>query len=94
MTNLPPSIILEITSRCNYRCPFCYCVWYEFPHLARPALSTAEWKEVISECAERGVDSFLFTGGEALLRPDVIELLAHARRIMPDGRIDLFTNGS
>ena len=91
---LPPHIILEVTRRCNYRCPFCYCVWHEFPELARPALGTAAWKTIIAECVDRGVRSFLFTGGEALLRRDIRELLDHARRLLPDGEICLFANGS
>ena len=94
MTKLPSSLMLEITSRCNYKCPFCYCVWHEFPELARPALSTAAWKGIIAECARRGVKSLLFTGGEALLRPDATELIAYARRLLPDGDLALFTNGS
>ncbi len=94
MSLLPSSLILEVTSRCNYKCPFCYCVWHEFPALARPALSTAAWKDIISECTMRGVKSLLFTGGEALLRRDIFDLLAHARKVLPDGRIEIFTNGS
>ena len=91
---LPPHIILEVTSRCNYRCPFCYCVWHELPRLARPALSTAAWREVIEECVGRGVSSLLFTGGEALLRRDIRELLDHARRLLPQGDLAIFSNGS
>jgi len=91
---LPPHIILEVTRRCNYRCPFCYCVWHEFPHLARPALPTAAWKSIIDECAARGVTSLLFTGGEALLRRDIRELLDHARWRLPEGDLAIFSNGS
>ena len=91
---LPPHIILEVTTRCNYRCPFCYCVWHEFPALSRPALDTAGWRSVIEECAEKGVKSLLFTGGEALLRKDIRDLLDYARDMLPEGDLSLFTNGS
>ena len=94
MTGLPSQIILEVTRRCNYRCPFCYCVWHEKTGRLPRELDTAAWKEIIAECAERGVRSLLFTGGEALLRPDIEELLSYARKLFPQGDIEIFTNGS
>lgn len=94
MTDLPPQIILEVTRRCNYFCPFCYCVWHEQKEKLPRELNTAAWREIIAECAARGVRSLLFTGGEALLRPDIEELLSHARKLIPQGDIELFTNGS
>ena len=94
MTVLPPQIILEVTRHCNYRCPFCYCVWHERTGRLPRELDTAAWKEIIAECAARGVRSLLFTGGEALLRPDINDLLTHARKLLPQGDIELFTNGS
>ena len=94
MTVLPPQIILEVTRRCNYRCPFCYCVWHEKEEKPPRELDTAAWREIIAECAERGVKSLLFTGGEALLRPDIDELLTFARKRLPRGDIEIFTNGS
>lgn len=94
MEKLPKHLMLELTSRCNYRCPFCYCVWHEFPALARPGLSTAAWKSVFARCVGAGADDLLFTGGEALLRKDLPELVAFARRLLPGGELSLFTNSS
>ena len=83
-----------MTARCNYRCPFCYCVWHEFPELAKPELDTASWEEIIEECAKRGIDDITFTGGEATLRDDLWHLMEFARKIIPTARLSLFTNGS
>ena len=94
MTGLPSQIILEVTRHCNYHCPFCYCVWHELEEKPPRELGTAAWKEIIAECVARGVGSMLFTGGEALLRSDIEELLAFARKLLPQGDIELFTNGS
>jgi len=94
MTGLPSQIILEVTRRCNYRCPFCYCVWHENEGKLPRELDTAAWLEIIAECVARGVKTMLFTGGEALLRPDIDELLSYARKLLPQGDIELFTNGS
>lgn len=94
MTGLPSQIILEVTRHCNYRCPFCYCVWHERNEKLPRELGTAAWKEIIAEVSARGVKSLLFTGGEALLRPDIEELLSYARKLLPQGDIEIFTNGS
>ena len=94
MTRFPPHLILEVTAHCNFRCPYCYCVWHEFPELADRELTTEEWTQILDECADNGVNDLLFTGGEALLRPDILELIRHARQRMPDAKLTLYTNAS
>lgn len=91
---LPESISLEVTTRCNYQCPYCYCFWHEFPDKTPRLLDTEEWKRLITQCIQKGGKEFTFTGGEALLRPDICELLDYASRQNKTIRISLFTNGS
>ncbi len=90
----PRHTTLELTAKCNFRCPYCYCVWHEYPALAKPELNTDGWKAVIDKCAEDGVEDILFTGGEALLRDDLFAIIDHARRAMPKCQLSLFTNAS
>ena len=90
----PRHITLELTAKCNFRCPYCYCVWHEYPALAKPELDTDGWKAVLDKCAADGVDDILFTGGEALLRDDLFEILNYARCVLPKARLSLFTNAS
>ena len=90
----PRHMTLELTAKCNFRCPYCYCVWHERPALAKPELDTAGWRTVLGKCAADGVDDILFTGGEALLRRDLFGILGHARRVLPKARLSLFTNAS
>ena len=85
---------LELTANCNFRCPYCYCVWHEFPELGRPELDTDGWRRVLDRCAEKGVEDVLFTGGEVLLRPDLLLIVAYARRVLPKAELTLFTNAS
>lgn len=91
---LPRHLTLELTTDCNYACPYCYCLWHEFPELAHTRLSADQWKELISFAAERNVKDFLFTGGEALLFPGLRALISFARNKIPEGTLSLFTNGS
>ena len=85
---------LELTAKCNFRCPYCYCVWHEYPAIAKPELGTDGWKAVLDKCTADVVDDILFTGGEALLRDDLFEILAYARRVLPKAKLSLFTNAS
>ena len=71
----PHHLTLELTAKCNFRCPYCYCVWHEYPALAKPELDADQWKAVLDQCAADGVDDILFTGGEALLRSDIFAIL-------------------
>ena len=85
---------LELTAKCNFRCPYCYCVWHEYSALARPELDASGWMGVLDKCATDGVDDILFTGGEALLRRDLFDILDYAPRVLPKARLSLFTNAS
>ncbi len=89
---VPRHMTLELTAKCNFRCPFCYCVWNEDPELANPELDTDGWLTVLDKCAAEGVDDILFTGGEVLLRPDLFDIIAHARERMPSATLSIFTN--
>ena len=85
---------LELTAKCNFRCPYCYSVWHEYPALAKPELDAAGWTAILDKCAADGVDDILFTGGEALLRRDLFKILGDARRVLPKAKFSLFTNAS
>ena len=39
-------------------------------------MTTDEWKSLIRQTEELGIVNITFTGGEALLRPDIYELIA------------------
>ena len=61
----PRHMTLELTAKCNFRCPYCYCLWHEFPEIGKPELDTVGWKNILDKCADDGVEDILFTGGEA-----------------------------
>jgi len=73
----PYSILCELTYRCPLQCPYCSNP-VDFARY-KEELSTAEWKRVLGEAAVLGVVQAHFSGGEPLLRPDVPEIIRHAR---------------
>ena len=94
MIRYPRHLTLELTAKCNFRCPYCYCVWHEFPASGRPELDVDGWLRILDKCAADGVKDILFTGGEALLRKDLFEIVDTARARLPDATFSLFTNAS
>ena len=90
---LPESFILELTKSCNLNCPYCYCLWHEFPCLADWDLTAGDWQKIIHFLVERQVASFSFTGGEVLMRSDLKQIINYTRNLLPQGRLSLFTNG-
>jgi len=73
----PYSLLAEVTHRCPLHCPYCS----NPVELARRMgeLGTADWKRVLDEAAALGVLHVGFSGGEPLLRQDLVDLVAAAR---------------
>jgi len=81
-------IYLHVTHRCGRGCRHCYD-----RDAARDGdeLTTAEWKDVIDQSAALGAGSFVFIGGDPLLRDDFVELLDHVTGAH-GGRVRFFFN--
>ena len=73
---LPIAVLAEITHRCPLHCP--YCSNPVELERASSELSTNEWIRLIDEIAGLGVLQIHFSGGEPLVRKDLIDLVAHA----------------
>jgi MoaA/NifB/PqqE/SkfB family radical SAM enzyme len=82
----PMSAMIEIADRCNETCVHCYQVQGQ-----KGELPTDDWKRILDELADMGVLILTISGGEATLRKDLFELIAHARR--RSFAIKLYTNG-
>ena len=86
----PYTLVAELTYRCPLRCLYCSNP-VDF-HRSRDELSTDEWQRVFSEAAELGVMQLHLSGGEPVLRDDLVELIRHARAC--DLYINLITGGT
>jgi SynChlorMet cassette radical SAM/SPASM protein ScmE len=86
----PRSVDLEITTACNLRCR--YCSHFSSPGDVTADLPTAEWRTFFEELGNLGVMSVVLSGGEPLLRPDILELIESI--VKNRMRFDILTNGT
>ncbi len=70
----PYRMDLAITYRCNNDCTHCY----NARERNFPELDTNQWKLILDQLWTLGIPHIVFTGGEATLRNDLPELIAHA----------------
>lgn len=68
-----------VTTRCNVGCEFCYYATGVLDHVSEE-LSAAGAAMVVEAAGAIGVNTIAFTGGEPLLRPDIVDLVATAHR--------------
>lgn len=85
-----PVVVWNVTRRCNLKCVHCYAHAgnENFPD----ELSTEEGKVVLDDLARFGVPVVLFSGGEPLMRPDLVELADYA--VKKGMRAVISTNGT
>ncbi|HUV79545.1 MAG TPA: radical SAM protein [Candidatus Bathyarchaeia archaeon] len=72
-----PHVVWEMTGKCNLKCIHCHAFGGEAS--ADDELSTEEGKALIDHIVPLDIRTFVFTGGEPLLREDLFELIAYAK---------------
>ena len=86
--NKPTYICAKMTMRCNSRCVHCNIWDMDF---GEQELTTEEWHRTLDGLHEwLGSFSMVFTGGEALLRDDMLDILAYA--VTKGIRVELLSN--
>lgn len=87
---------VSVTDRCDFRCV--YCMAEDMTFLPRKdLLSLEELDRVCSAFIERGVEKIRITGGEPLVRKNVMQLLRSLSRYLKGGELQeltVTTNGS
>jgi MoaA/NifB/PqqE/SkfB family radical SAM enzyme len=71
--------IWEVTQACDLACVHCRASAQPDRHPSE--LSTEEGKRLINEIADLKVPVFVLTGGDPIKRPDLFELIGHARSV-------------
>jgi radical SAM protein with 4Fe4S-binding SPASM domain len=80
--NIPLSVHVDLTMRCNERCRHCYRMVED-----RAELTTAEIEDLLDQLARAGALYLTFSGGEIFLRRDLFGLVEHAKRLRFDVRL-------
>ncbi len=73
----PFLVVWDITYACNLRCKHCYA---SASQSLPDELTTEEAKQVIDELVSIGVPIIAFSGGEPLVRKDILQLCRYASR--------------
>ncbi|WP_320176261.1 12,18-didecarboxysiroheme deacetylase [Maridesulfovibrio sp.] len=71
-----PVVVWNMTRRCNLKCVHCYAQAVD-PD-GQDEISTSKAKEIIDDLAAFGAPVMLFSGGEPLVRKDLVELASYA----------------
>ncbi|MFV0421711.1 12,18-didecarboxysiroheme deacetylase [Oleidesulfovibrio sp.] len=71
-----PVVVWNMTRRCNLKCVHCYAQAVD-PE-GKDEISTEQGKEIIRDLAQYGAPVMLFSGGEPLVRKDLVELAKYA----------------
>jgi radical SAM protein with 4Fe4S-binding SPASM domain len=85
-----PVVVWNVGRRCNLHCVHCYSDSENRAYAGE--LTTAEGMTLIDDLAAFEIPVLLLSGGEPLMRPDLFDLIAHARA--RGLRITLSTNGT
>ena len=72
-----PVVVWNVGQRCNLRCVHCYAHSKDLDYQGE--LSHEEGRHLIDDLAGFGAPVLLFSGGEPLMRPDILELIGYAR---------------
>jgi GTP 3',8-cyclase len=83
---------VSLTDRCNLRCTYCmpsdFAAWLPSEH----QLTTDELVRVIEIAVSEGINEVRLTGGEPLLRPDIVEIVSRINTIKDAPTLTMTTN--
>lgn len=88
----PLNIEFELTTLCNWKCPFCYNTWRSEKCFKHRSLDINVLKSIIDEANYNNCFTIRYSGGEPLLYPYLKELIEYGNYRKMNQII--FTNGS
>jgi cyclic pyranopterin phosphate synthase len=80
---------ISLTQKCNHACFFCHS---EGQSLEGPEMSPEEIERLVQMGVSHGVTRVKLTGGEPLLRPDILDIIRRISPLVED--LSLTTNGT
>lgn len=81
---------LEATDKCNSRCTHC-SIWKKKP--TENPLTPQEIERTFKDPVFSDLEYIIISGGEVVLRPDIVEFYLAIHRALPQAQLHLSTNG-
>ena len=85
------NIRISVTQRCNFRCFYCHREGEEY--ISYYEMLPEEMERIVKVAASLGINEVKLTGGEPLLRDDIIEIVSRISRIPGINDVSMTTNG-
>jgi cyclic pyranopterin phosphate synthase len=83
---------VSLTDRCSLRCTYCMPADFSDWIANEKLLTTEELVTVIGLCVDAGITQVRLTGGEPLLRRDIVDVVRRINELPKPPRISLTTN--
>jgi cyclic pyranopterin phosphate synthase len=90
----PRAVRLSITDRCDLACTYCRPSRHDGYLPAQRRLTASDWVSLVTALVRGGVERVRITGGEPLLHPDVVEIVARIAAVPGVRDLALTTNGT
>lgn len=84
---------VSLTDRCSLRCTYCMPFNFDKWLPSETLLSATELVKVIEIAVSQGVSEVRLTGGEPLLRPDIVEIVSRINSLEKAPELSMTTNG-
>jgi cyclic pyranopterin phosphate synthase len=85
---------VSVTDRCNFRCSYCLPEDARFPFGDRDFLSPGDLEAIVGALVRLGIARVRLTGGEPLVRRDILEIARRVKALPGVRDLALSTNGS
>jgi GTP 3',8-cyclase len=85
---------VSLTDRCNLRCTYCLPEDADFPFGDRDYLRPEEFEAIVGALVRLGIRRVRLTGGEPLVRKDILEIARRVKALPGVENLALSTNGT
>jgi len=84
---------VSLTDRCSLRCTYCMPFNFDKWLPSETMLTATELVKVIEIAVSQGIKEVRLTGGEPLLRPDIVEIVSRINSLENAPELSMTTNG-
>lgn len=88
------SIRVSVTQKCNLHCFYCHREGEDHDRYSYTEMTPEEIKRIISVVASCGIGKVKLTGGEPLIRSDILEIVKRISSIQGVSEVSMTTNGT